>query len=528
MRSLWARTVAGLLSTRWVSGAVGVTSVLGSSFATGCASEVPEESVGRIGLRLTAETNGVLYRLRGATFRVTGPETLSLTTEDDPGAATISAELAPGDYTITLEDGWYLERSMSAGFELVDAELISENPLSIVIQSSHVSNAAFRFFAEGEVVEPEPPSNLADVLGFEDESLWSSTATLSVTDRRVQGLHSLGVVGTNLHNIDSVPLSNLEVFESRVAVAIRLPNQQPNPNWFGDVRLVLDAPSIGLDQTIVGTVPLTGLPTGEFVDLEFNLSPSVMSALALEYDDLVVRLVLNVPYNATGVYRFDNLRFAGVTACDTGCEEGTCVDGVCELSCPDLFGNCDGDLSNACETSLSSDSSNCGACGNQCAPGSLCEEGACVASVECAGSAADCDGNVSNGCEVDTSSDEANCGGCAIECEGGAQCLNGSCLAGDLNGVLEITTDWGGGYCGLLRLTNVGGAPTMGWSVVLDPKGASFSPWNVNFSLAGSFYTFTPLGWNAQIAPGQTDTSVGFCANRPSGNALPTIVSVSP
>lgn len=517
-----------MLSTAWLVGVFGLTCALGTALATGCTSEVPEEPVGRVGLRLTAERNGVFYRLRGATFLVEGPETLTLTSEEDPDATTLSAELSPGDYTITLSEGWYLERSTSEGFEPVEAELLSENPLPVVVESSLVSNAMFRFLAGGDVVEPEPPVSLPDVLGFEDETLWSSTAALSLRNERVQGLHSLGVVGANFHYVYSVPLSNLEVTESRVAVAIRLPNQQPNPNWLGEVRLVLDAPSIGLDQTTIGTVPLTGLPTGEFVDLEFSLSPSVLGALGGEYEDLVVRLGLNVPHNGVGTYRFDNLRFAGVTACDVGCEEGTCVDGVCQLECSSLLGDCDGDLSNACETALSSDSSNCGACDIQCAPGSVCEAGVCIASALCGESEADCDGNASNGCEVDTSTDEANCGGCAVACEGAEQCLGGVCLAGDLNGALQITTDWGSGYCGLLRLTNVGGASTSGWSIVVDPKGATFSPWNVNSALTGGLYTFTPLGWNAQIAPGAVDSSVGFCASRPSGNAVATIVSVSP
>lgn len=509
-------------------GAVTVAAMTGSAFIVGCSSEVPDEAVGRVGLRLTAEKNGVVYRLRGATFLVAGPETHTLSTEEDPDATTISAEVAPGDYTITLQDGWYLERSTESGFEAVDAELLSENPLPVVIESSLVTNAVFRFLAEGEVVEPGPPASLPDVLGFEDETLWSSSATISLTDRRVQGLHSLGVVGTNFNFVDSVPLSNLDVSEGRVAVAIRLPVQQANPNWFGEVRLVLHAPSIGLNQTTIGTVALTGLPTGEFVDLEFTLGEEVLSALAGDYSDLVIRLGLNVPYNAAGTYRFDNLRFGGVTACDFGCEDGTCVDGVCELECPALHGDCDGDASNACETPLSSDSSNCGACDSQCAPGALCEGGVCVASVECVANDADCDGDAGNGCETDTSSDEANCGGCGIQCESGEQCLEGNCLGGDLNGSLEITTDWGSGYCGMLRLTNVGGASTTSWSVVIDPKGANFSPWNVNSALSGGMYTFTPLSWNAQIAPGATDSSVGFCASRPSGNAVAAVLSVSP
>jgi hypothetical protein len=313
-----------------------------------------------------------------------------------------------------------------------------------------------------------------------------------------------------------------------VSVAIRLPFEQPNPFWFGDVQLILDAPSAGLFEHTVGVVGLTGLPLGQFVDLQFSLSQGTLDALDGEFDDLVIRLALNVPGNAVGPYRFDNLRFGGVSACDFTCAGGTCVDGICEIPCPESFGNCDGDVSNACETPLGSDSSNCGACGVQCGPGSQCQSGSCVASPDCAENEADCDSDPTNQCEVDVATDVEHCGGCGITCGAGQACLEGSCLAGDLEAALQVTTDWGAGYCANLLLTNQGSDPTNSWQVVLDPQGATLSPWNADTALGPGTITLTPLSWNAVIAPGATDQSVGFCATRPGGNAVATIISVLP
>ena len=37
----------------------------------------------------------------------------------------------------------------------------------------------------------------------------------------------------------------------------------------------------------------------------------------------------------------------------------------------------------------------------------------------------------------------------------------------------------------------------------------------------------TPVSWNARIEPGQTDTSAGFCANRPAGSSARPVVATA-
>jgi hypothetical protein len=54
-----------------------------------------------------------------------------------------------------------------------------------------------------------------------------------------------------------------------------------------------------------------------------------------------------------------------------------CADGACGIECVAGFGNCDGSLTNGCETSLSS-TTNCGACGRACAAGTACVGGSCA------------------------------------------------------------------------------------------------------------------------------------------------------
>ncbi|MFO0610282.1 MAG: hypothetical protein U0324_44390 [Polyangiales bacterium] len=100
---------------------------------------------------------------------------------------------------------------------------------------------------------------------------------------------------------------------------------------------------------------------------------------------------------------------------EPACTAGTCGVGRCLAG----YGDCDRNAATGCETSLSSDITNCGACGMACpAPPSAtpaCRMGACGVGV-CAGGFGDCDGNVANGCETDTRVTTMHCGACGMAC----------------------------------------------------------------------------------------------------------------
>lgn len=58
--------------------------------------------------------------------------------------------------------------------------------------------------------------------------------------------------------------------------------------------------------------------------------------------------------------------------------EGTCQNGVIVVkSCKKGFADCDGKISNGCETDLMKDNDNCGACGNICPSLEVCAAGVC-------------------------------------------------------------------------------------------------------------------------------------------------------
>ena len=119
--------------------------------------------------------------------------------------------------------------------------------------------------------------------------------------------------------------------------------------------------------------------------------------------------------------------------CDLANASESCATGTCTLaSCGAGFGNCDGDVSDGCETPLNT-TGDCGACGAACSlvnAGESCATGACVVS-GCDPGWGDCDGAAVNGCEADLGTSETNCGACGTACtnaNGTTACLGASCV----------------------------------------------------------------------------------------------------
>lgn len=108
------------------------------------------------------------------------------------------------------------------------------------------------------------------------------------------------------------------------------------------------------------------------------------------------------------------------------CVANVCVQGQCALGCSPGNTACgppvgaDGCLNARACVNTTVDPTNCGACGNACAAGQSCVAGACVA--PCAGSTTRC----GSAC-VDVSRSDANCGSCGNACGAGQHCVRGGC-----------------------------------------------------------------------------------------------------
>lgn len=151
-------------------------------------------------------------------------------------------------------------------------------------------------------------------------------------------------------------------------------------------------------------------------------------------------------------------------ACVSG-DRGTpaCRAGACAVDCDPGFADCDGDLTNGCEASLSA-ASTCGRCDRDCTTGAapLCLEAAgafsCVASC-------DAPSEVCGGSCVDVTASLAHCGGCDLPCPARtnsvASCSDSACEYACADGFADCNGDPSDGCERSLRtLTDCGSCGT--------------------------------------------------------------------
>jgi hypothetical protein len=124
------------------SSSVAFCLVVGLAGACATAVEDGEGPTGTFEMPLVAPgAAGVKYALTG-TIRIAGPTTLELAAGSGD---TLSAELPVGDYTLTLEGGWTMTQ-ISAGDEtVVDAALVTPNPVTFSLLERRVTWVRLEF-----------------------------------------------------------------------------------------------------------------------------------------------------------------------------------------------------------------------------------------------------------------------------------------------------------------------------------------------------------------------------------------------
>ncbi|HEU5130068.1 MAG TPA: endo-1,4-beta-xylanase [Glycomyces sp.] len=82
---------------------------------------------------------------------------------------------------------------------------------------------------------------------------------------------------------------------------------------------------------------------------------------------------------------------------------------------------------------------------------------------------------------------------------------------GDCSATIDVVNDWGSGWQGNVLIT-AGDSAVSGWTLTWTwPSGQSISSsWNADISSSGSSVTARDVGWNADIAAGQTVNAWGF------------------
>lgn len=130
-----------------------VTALLGAALAlTGAAcsdmtTERPTTEVGTVQMALTSVgSDGDVYRLRNAAMSLDGPTQADVALDEAYGDSPVfEARVDVGDYRLTLQDGWVLQRQTEDGFEVVDARLVSPNPHQFTVEAGETTVMAVVF-----------------------------------------------------------------------------------------------------------------------------------------------------------------------------------------------------------------------------------------------------------------------------------------------------------------------------------------------------------------------------------------------
>ena len=83
--------------------------------------------------------------------------------------------------------------------------------------------------------------------------------------------------------------------------------------------------------------------------------------------------------------------------------------------------------------------------------------------------------------------------------------------SGDCSAVIEVVNDWDSGWQANVSIT-AGQSDVNGWTLTWDWPGAQAitSSWNADIVSSGSTVTASDVGWNAEVAAGQTREVFGF------------------
>jgi hypothetical protein len=116
--------------------------------------------------------------------------------------------------------------------------------------------------------------------------------------------------------------------------------------------------------------------------------------------------------------------------------------------------------------------------------------------------------------------------GCMTGADPGTDVAASGLTQNSLTADLSFSSDWGGGYCANVTITN-GGAPTTSWTVVINMNQSVLAnAWGAGATAARGQLTASSLSYNGALATNGS-ASFGFCGNATGSSYRPAVASVS-
>jgi hypothetical protein len=169
----------------------GMMAAAGLMMLVGCGNSAqggdePADRVGQLALPLVTQgASGVVYRLRDATFTIrslgsygwagsgagggSSAPPITVSSETDPDAQTISLSVEEGQYYVELAPGWHFEKVTPQGAVPVEATLLYGETQYVYVSRRSTSFAEFQFGLGGREVWLNGDLNIGVVL-YEDPS----------------------------------------------------------------------------------------------------------------------------------------------------------------------------------------------------------------------------------------------------------------------------------------------------------------------------------------------------------------------
>lgn len=150
-----------------------------------------------------------------------------------------------------------------------------------------------------------------DVLGFEQVSRWSSQAQLSSATDVFEGNGALQITTSGYTEVKSVALSHVGAVGETTSIRF---SPSVVPSW-GEVRLIVQIPSMAEYWADLGGEPVSGLAANQFHELQFEVPGSLRQKMEGSYDDLRFMVIINAP---PSTYTLDSLRPDAAIAAPVG------------------------------------------------------------------------------------------------------------------------------------------------------------------------------------------------------------------